>query len=104
MGSVGVREVAVEQVKQRLERLHRAHRVGRLPVVRLGGRPGRARHVRRGGGGLRDPAGAGSAWPGAARSPKLVNLKAARPAGAVVNVALNGSAALASLSAVTAYP
>jgi hypothetical protein len=41
---------------------------------------------------------------GVARSPKLVNRKAARPCGAVVNVALNGSAALASLSAVTAYP
>ena len=41
---------------------------------------------------------------GAARSPKLVNRNAARPAGAVVNVALNGSAAFASLSAVTAYP
>ena len=37
-----------------------------------------------------------------ARSPKLVKRNGARPAGAVRKVALNGSAALLSLSAVTA--
>ena len=39
---------------------------------------------------------------GVARSPKLVKRNAARPVGAVRNVALNGSVALPSLSAVTA--
>ena len=39
---------------------------------------------------------------GVARSPKLVNRNAARPSGAVLNIALNGSAPFPSLSAVTA--
>ena len=78
---LGRREVPVVQVEQRLEGLHRARRVGGLAAVQVSARPG--------------------AVP---RSPKPVNRKAARPSGAVVNVALNGSAALASLSAVTAYP
>ena len=40
---------------------------------------------------------------GVARSPKLVKRNAARPFGAVRKTALNGSAALPSLSAVTMY-
>ena len=77
---LGVGQVPVEQVEQRLEGLHRADRVG-----------GRAA----------EPA---QRPLGAVRSPKLVNRKAARPSGAVRKVALNGSAAFLSLSAVTAYP